>query len=169
MDRACRAGHGGACFLQAKLLGFKPGSMGPGVPHDPQKAVELYENNCFELGDSVSCFELATLFLRGDRVRVEASSRCQLRCPACPTGVGKNRKGPVGAGNLQATDFAAFLADLVPRFLRRGNQIRSVHRPPQFGIELALCFYSLRQSWTLKSVNGRIGEVKHEIFFSLAR
>lgn len=68
MDRACRAGHGGACFLQAKILASKPQSLGEKVPHDVKKALELYEQNCVNLGDSVSCFELATILLRGDKI-----------------------------------------------------------------------------------------------------
>lgn len=66
-DRACRGGHGGACFLQAQLLCSRPGSLGPGVPHDPKKAVDLYQKTC-DNGDSISCFTLAAMLLRGDRV-----------------------------------------------------------------------------------------------------
>jgi len=36
--------------------------------------MELYEHNCVELGDSVSCFELATLLLRGDRVQASVDN-----------------------------------------------------------------------------------------------
>jgi TPR repeat protein len=38
-DRACRGGHGGACFLQAQILCTRPETLGKGVPHDPQKAM----------------------------------------------------------------------------------------------------------------------------------
>mmetsp|Transcript_8146 Transcript_8146/g.10645 ORF Transcript_8146/g.10645 Transcript_8146/m.10645 type:complete len:308 (+) Transcript_8146:136-1059(+) len=74
MDRSCRSGHGGACFLQAKILGSKPGSLGADVPHDVRKAMQLYEQNCVDLGDSVSCFELATLLLRGDKISNNADN-----------------------------------------------------------------------------------------------
>jgi TPR repeat protein len=66
-DRACRAGHGGACHIQAKILLSPPGALGRDVPYDPYKAMDLYERVC-ETGDSVSCFTLATMLLRGDRV-----------------------------------------------------------------------------------------------------
>lgn len=46
-----------------------------------------------------------------NQARIETSSRCQLSCPACPTGQKKNREGPVGWGNLSADDFATFLRD----------------------------------------------------------
>jgi hypothetical protein len=66
-DRACRAGHGGACHIQAKMLLSPPGSLGKKVPYDPYKAMDLYDKVC-ETGDSVSCFTLATMLLRGDKI-----------------------------------------------------------------------------------------------------
>jgi hypothetical protein len=53
LDRGCRGGHGGSCYLQAQILCARPGTLGPNIPHDPFKAMELYENNCKELGDSI--------------------------------------------------------------------------------------------------------------------
>lgn len=73
-DRACRGGHGGACYLQAKMLLSYPGSLGEGVPYDPPKAAKLLEYVCEEKEDSVSCFTLATMLLRGDRVNAEADN-----------------------------------------------------------------------------------------------
>ncbi|KAL7580069.1 hypothetical protein ACA910_005054 [Epithemia clementina (nom. ined.)] len=73
-DRACRAGHGGACYIQAQLLTQEPGALGPGVPFDPDKAMQLYEKNCTDLGDSVSCFTLASLLLRGVKVSLAADN-----------------------------------------------------------------------------------------------
>ena len=66
-DRACRGEHGGACFLQAQILCTRKDALGKGIPHNPQKAMELYEMTC-EQGDSISCYTLATMLLRGDRV-----------------------------------------------------------------------------------------------------
>lgn len=66
-DRACRAGHGGACHIQAKMLLSPPGALGEGIPYDPFKAMDLYQGVC-DLGDSVSCFTLATMLLRGDKI-----------------------------------------------------------------------------------------------------
>ncbi len=40
-----------------------------------------------------------------DTVRIEACSNCQLRCPACPTGTGKNRDSAIGSGYLKFSDF----------------------------------------------------------------
>ncbi|KAL7530533.1 hypothetical protein ACHAXR_004331, partial [Thalassiosira sp. AJA248-18] len=39
-DRACRGGHGGACYMQAKMLLSYPGSLGEDVPYDPPKAAK---------------------------------------------------------------------------------------------------------------------------------
>jgi TPR repeat protein len=73
-DRACRGGHGGACYLQAKMLLSYPGSLGEGVPYDAPKAAELLKFVCEEREDSVSCFTLATLLLRGDKVNSDADN-----------------------------------------------------------------------------------------------
>lgn len=73
-DRACRGGHGGACYLQAKMLLSYPGSLGEGVPYDAPKAAELLKYVCEEKEDSVSCFTLATLLLRGDKVNSDADN-----------------------------------------------------------------------------------------------
>jgi TPR repeat protein len=72
-DRACRGGHGGACYFQAQILCTRPGSLGPGVPHNPQKATQLYQHNC-DNGDSNACFTLATMLLRGERVSKTADN-----------------------------------------------------------------------------------------------
>ena len=45
----------------------------------------------------------------GDRVRLEASSVCQLKCPLCPTGMGINKKGVVGWGFLNLENFKKFV------------------------------------------------------------
>ena len=47
---------------------------------------------------------------RGSHVRLEASSRCQLKCPLCPTAAGTARNGSVGWGVLALEDFVRFLA-----------------------------------------------------------
>ena len=72
-DRACRGGHGGACYLQAQILCTRPGSLDKNVPHDPRKAMDLYQQTC-DNGDSISCFTLATMLLRGDRVNKTADN-----------------------------------------------------------------------------------------------
>lgn len=53
LDRGCRGGHGGSCYLQAQILCARPGTLGTNIPHDPYKAMELYDYNCKELGDSI--------------------------------------------------------------------------------------------------------------------
>ena len=74
-DRACRGGHGGACYLQAQILCTRPGALGgKNIPHDPRKAIELYQNNCDELGDSISCYTLAAMLLRGDRIAPDSDN-----------------------------------------------------------------------------------------------
>ena len=72
-DRACRAGHGGACHIQAKMLLSPPGALGKGVPYDPFKAMDLYQQVC-DTGDAVSCFTLATMLLRGDKISKQAKN-----------------------------------------------------------------------------------------------
>lgn len=72
-DRACRAGHGGACHLQAQILCSPAGELGKGVPHNPRKAIDLYQKVCDE-GDSMSCFTLASMLLRGAQVSKEADN-----------------------------------------------------------------------------------------------
>jgi hypothetical protein len=44
-------------------------------------------------------------------IRVEASSACQLRCPACPTGQGLTGKTICGTGFLQIEDFKRLLSN----------------------------------------------------------
>ena len=72
-DRACRGGHGGACHMQAKMLASPPGELGPTIPYNLQQAAKLYQNTC-ENGDSISCFTLAMMLLRGDNVAAEATN-----------------------------------------------------------------------------------------------
>lgn len=72
-DRACRAGHGGSCMMQAKMLASYPGSLGEKIPYDPKRASELLASVC-DNGDSLSCFTLATMLLRGDFVNAEADN-----------------------------------------------------------------------------------------------
>lgn len=73
-ERACNAGHGGSCHMQAKMLASYPGSLGKGIPYNPKKSASLLEHVCSEHGDSLSCFTLATMLLRGDIVNAEADN-----------------------------------------------------------------------------------------------
>ena len=59
--------------MQAKMLLSYPGSLGPGIPYDPQKAADLFNQVC-ENGDSLSCFTLASMLLRGNTVNSEADN-----------------------------------------------------------------------------------------------
>lgn len=52
------------------------------------------------------------------RIRVEASSVCQLRCPVCPTGQGQMRESACGSGVLKFEDFK--------KLLDRNSSIREV-------------------------------------------
>jgi TPR repeat protein len=72
-DRACQGEHGGACYMQAQILCTRPGALGTGIPHDPPKAMELYQTTC-DMGDSISCYTLATMLLRGDQVSKTAGN-----------------------------------------------------------------------------------------------
>jgi TPR repeat protein len=51
-----------------------PGSLGEGVPYDTNKAAELLRFVCEEREDSVNCFTLAALMLRGDQVNSDADN-----------------------------------------------------------------------------------------------
>jgi TPR repeat protein len=66
-DRSCKTGHGGACHIQAKMLLSPPGALGKDIPYDPFQAMDLYQQVC-DTGDSISCFTLATMLLRGDKI-----------------------------------------------------------------------------------------------------
>jgi MoaA/NifB/PqqE/SkfB family radical SAM enzyme len=44
-----------------------------------------------------------------DTVRIDATSICQLQCPACPTGKGTNNEGTVGWGFLKFDHFKDFV------------------------------------------------------------
>lgn len=46
-----------------------------------------------------------------NRAAIDASSVCQLKCPRCPTGTGKNRERAVGWGFLRFSDFRNFIDD----------------------------------------------------------
>jgi MoaA/NifB/PqqE/SkfB family radical SAM enzyme len=47
--------------------------------------------------------------MKPTRIRLEASSLCQLRCPVCPTGQGKTRESVCGSGLLSFADFKRLL------------------------------------------------------------
>ena len=49
------------------MLLSPPGALGKDIPYDPFKAMDLYQSVC-DLGDSISCFTLATMLLRGDKI-----------------------------------------------------------------------------------------------------
>jgi sulfatase maturation enzyme AslB (radical SAM superfamily) len=49
--------------------------------------------------------------IASDSVRLEVSSKCQLKCPVCPTAKGINRNGVVGWGNLTLDAFERFISD----------------------------------------------------------
>lgn len=75
VDRSCRGEHGGACYLQAQILCTRPGALGDKkIPHNPKKAMDLYQHTCQEHMDSISCYTLATMLLRGDRVSKTAGN-----------------------------------------------------------------------------------------------
>jgi hypothetical protein len=47
--------------------------------------------------------------MKPTRIRLEASSVCQLRCPVCPTGQGTTRESVCGSGLLSFADFKRLL------------------------------------------------------------
>lgn len=56
----------GGCVFVAKMLASPPGSF-EGVPHDMKRAMDLFQYSCDE-GDSIACFTLAGILLKGPRV-----------------------------------------------------------------------------------------------------
>jgi hypothetical protein len=59
-------------------------------------------------GTSAAAAALSRL-LWSHSIRLEASSKCQLKCPACPTAKGINRDSVVGWGNLTLETFERFV------------------------------------------------------------
>jgi pyruvate-formate lyase-activating enzyme len=59
-------------------------------------------------GSSATAKALGRL-LWSHSIRLEASSKCQLKCPACPTAKGINRDSVVGWGNLTVDAFERFV------------------------------------------------------------
>lgn len=54
--------------MQAQMLVSNPASLGKeGIPYDPNKAIQLFDGVC-QSGDSLACFTLATMLLRGGLV-----------------------------------------------------------------------------------------------------
>jgi len=72
-DRGCRGTHDPSCVMQAKMLLSPSGSLGDRIPHDPPKAMSLLERVCNN-GDSISCFTLGTMLLRGAYIDQHASN-----------------------------------------------------------------------------------------------
>ncbi len=68
----------------------------------------LYDHRMPGLYDRMVAMKNATV---GGMVRLEASSVCQLRCPACSTARGKNRRGVIGWGFLKFADFQKFVEE----------------------------------------------------------
>jgi MoaA/NifB/PqqE/SkfB family radical SAM enzyme len=48
-------------------------------------------------------------WVEGQHIRFEAASKCQLKCPMCPTAKGLNKTGIVGWGTLKSEDFTALI------------------------------------------------------------
>mmetsp|Transcript_6899 Transcript_6899/g.10177 ORF Transcript_6899/g.10177 Transcript_6899/m.10177 type:complete len:321 (-) Transcript_6899:161-1123(-) len=71
-ERACKARHTGGCLFLAKMLVSPPGSF-EGVNYDPYRAMELFQFTCDE-GDSVACFTLAGMLLKGAHVDPSADN-----------------------------------------------------------------------------------------------
>jgi len=72
-DRACKGNHNPACLMQAKMLVSPPGTLGKSIPYDPEKAMQLFDHIC-DQGDSVACFTLATMLLRGNLIDPRANN-----------------------------------------------------------------------------------------------
>jgi MoaA/NifB/PqqE/SkfB family radical SAM enzyme len=86
-------------------------------------------------------------------VRLEVSSKCQLKCPLCPTGTGTNRKGPVGWGHLSAENFRKFIA-LNPkvRWIELSNY-GEIFLNPEFATILSIANEAKVQVSALNGVN----------------
>ena len=131
-DRACRGDHGGACYLQAQILCTRPGALGgKHIPHDPVKAMQLYEHNCHELGDSISCYTLATMLLRGDRIARDADNvspqeaRGEVPLQARPHEPGRGRSPDEPA--LHVSRDPARAERLLQQACDRGGHVTSCH------------------------------------------
>src|SRR3954454_8403614 len=54
---------------------------------------------------------MSTTVVAPERIRLEASSFCNLRCPACPTTTGEIHRSAVGGGFLKFENFRKLLDD----------------------------------------------------------
>lgn len=53
--------------------------------------------------------EMSRVKMIGKFAKIDASTRCQLKCPTCPTSEKKNKEGIIGWGNLEFGNFKKFL------------------------------------------------------------
>jgi MoaA/NifB/PqqE/SkfB family radical SAM enzyme len=68
----------------------------------------LYDHKLPELYEKLVKVKNKTV---GTMIRLEASSVCQLKCPACSTAKGKNRKGVIGWGFLTYKNFKKLIEE----------------------------------------------------------
>ena len=100
-------------------------------------------------------------------VRIDASTKCQLQCPGCTTGDGRNRAGTIGWGHLAPEEFRDFLD--------RHPDIRAVELSNWGEITLnpglpEILRIGHERGVALSAVNGNnLNDVKEEVLEALVR
>ncbi len=105
--------------------------------------------------------------LIGDEVRIDASTRCQLKCPICPTATGENRERPLGWGDLSFEHFKQFV-DRYPgiRKIELSNW-GEIFLNPEIG---EIIRYGYEKGIELSAVNGvNLNTVKEEVLEALVK
>jgi MoaA/NifB/PqqE/SkfB family radical SAM enzyme len=100
------------------------------------------------------------------RIRLEASSQCQLRCPSCPTTTGAIHPA-IGAGFLKLTDFTKLLDDNPHlRHIELSNYGEIFLNPELLGI----IEYAFRRRVALTANNGtNLNSIKPDVLEGLVK
>lgn len=124
----------------------------------------LYE---YKMPETYSLFISVKNFLFGKKIRIDASSVCQLKCPACSTASGINRKGEIGWGFLQSSSYK--------KLLQKNKSIKEVELSNWGEIFLNpdildICNYSFDNNVGLTASNGvNLNNVSDEVLRGLVK
>lgn len=91
-------------------------------------------------------------YWKGPKIRLEVSSKCQLKCPLCITGTGFNRtSSPVGWGNLRFSDFKNLLDQNPEIKIIELSNYGEIFLNPDL---LAMMAYAYHKKVKLRAING---------------
>jgi len=112
MQATCLRGEGNSCFYVG--LYFERGTNG--FPHDPRRGAAWYQRGC-DLGERVSCNNLANDHYYGDGVAQDFAAAARLYERACREGE------PVGCANV---GFISEYGDGVPLDMKRAAEMYAI-------------------------------------------